>query len=190
MKQPLPIKSSESSETGIEKQIVEAVTDAIRKSDDKIVEIRPANGSSGRGRFPLLLLIGGAIAVGYWLRKSENPTEKLRSAASGTADRTKQMTEQAAETIQENGETVSERVEEKSQEVGERVQQTGETVGERVEEGSQRAGEEVQQTGENAAERTEQASESAAETTEQAGENAAEKADESGSDSSDGSSNS
>lgn len=129
--------SSKSSETNMDEQVQEAVTDAIKGSNDKIVEIRPANESKGRWKFLLMLI--GALAVSYWLRKSQKSTDKLQSVASETADQTKKVTEQAAETIQKGGETMAER----------------------VEEGSQKASEQVQQTGENAAEKTEQAGETA-----------------------------
>ena len=171
--------SSGSSGTKMDERVQEAVIDAIKNSDDKIVEIRPANKSKGRGKSLLLLLIGSVLAVGYWLRKSKEPTDNLQSAASETADRTKKVTKQAAEAIQKGGETMAERVEEKSQKAGEQIEQTGERMAERVEEESQKAGEQIEQTGENAAEKTEQASEKAAE-----------KADEGGSNSSDSSSTS
>ena len=164
---------SESSDIDANEQVIDAVTDVIKNSNDKVVEIRPANESKGGGKFPLMLLVGTALAVGYWLRKSQDPAEELQGVASETADRTRDMTTQAAETIQESGETVAERVEEGSQKVGERFEQTGESAAERVEEESQKAGEEIEQTGESTAEKTEQA-----------GEKAAEKADESGDDSS------
>lgn len=183
LKRPTLSRSSESSQTEPDEQIEEAVTDAIRTSNDKVVEIRPANESKGRGRRLLMLLAGGALAVGYWLRRSENPTKTIQSAASKTATRTEEASTRAAETIQTGGGTMAARVEEKSEEAGERVQEGGETMADRVEEGSQKAGEQVEQTGESAAEKTEQA-----------GEQAGEKADESGSgssgDSSGGSSNS
>ena len=163
MKRPTLKGSSESSGTDMNEQVQEAVIDVIKNSDDKIVEIRPANNSKGQGKFSLMLLIGSVLAIGYWLRKSQEPTAKLQSAASETADRTKKVTEQAAETIQKGGETMAERVEEKSQKAGEEVQQTGESMAERVEEESQKAGEQVEQTGENTAEKTEQASEEVAE---------------------------
>lgn len=173
MKRPTLERLSESSEIDVNEQVLEAVTDAIKNSNDKVIEIRPANQSKGRGKFPLMLLVGSALAVGYWLRQSQDPAEELQGVAGETADRTRDVTTQAAETIQEGGETVAERVEEGSQKVGERFQQTGESAAERVEEESQKAGEQVEQTGENTAEKTERT-----------GEKAAEKADESGDDSS------
>lgn len=142
----------------MDNQVQEAVTEAIRDSDDKVVEIRPANESKGLGKFPMMLLVGGALAISYWLRKSGSPSETLQGAASQTADRTKDVTEQAAETIQEGGETVAER----------------------VEEGSEMASEQIEQTGEQAAEKTEEAGEKASEKAEAA----EEKAEEAGSDSS------
>ena len=171
MKRPTLKGSSESSGTDKDERVQEAVIDAIKNSDDKIIEIRPANKSKGRGKFSLMLLIGSVLAVGYWLQKSQEPTDKLQSAADETADRTKKMTKQAAETIQKGGETMAERVEEKSQKAGEQVEQTGENTAERVEEESQKAGEQVEQTGENTAEKTEQASEKVAEKADEGGSN-------------------
>lgn len=140
MKRPKLRGTAESTETDMD-QIKEAVIEAIKESNDKTVEIRPANESKGRGMSWLLLLIGGAVGLSYWLRKSQNPTEMLQRTTSETADRAKQVTEQAGETIQEGGETMADR----------------------VEEGSQKAGEQIQETGENAAEKTEEAGEMAAE---------------------------
>lgn len=179
LKRPTLSRSSKTSQTETDEQIQEAVTDAIRTSNDKVVEIRPANESKSGGRRLLMMLTAGALAVGYWLRRSENPARALRKAASQTAGRTEQASTKAAETIQKEGGTLAARVEEKSQKAGERVQEGGETMADRVEEKSQKAGEQVEETGENAAEKTERA-----------GKKAAEKAEESGSGSSDGSSSS
>lgn len=190
MKRPTLGGSTGSSKTTMDEQIEEAVVDAIKNSNDKIIEIRPANESNGRGTFPLLLLIGGALAASYWLRKAQDPTEEFQSTASQTADRTKNVTKQAAETIREGGETIAERIEETSQKAGEQIQQTGESTAQRVEEESNKAGEQVQQTGEETAEKAEETGEKAAEKTEETGEKAAEKTDESDSDSSGDSSSS
>lgn len=131
----------------MDEQIQEAVTDAITESNDKTVEIKPANDSSGGGMLSRLLLLAGAFAAGYWLRKSQKPTEKLESAMSETADRTKQMTEQAAETIQEGGETMAESVEQKSEKAGQKVEQTAETAAETTEQAGETAAEKAQESG-------------------------------------------
>ncbi|WP_459808253.1 hypothetical protein [Halopiger thermotolerans] len=136
-----------SSENEMDEQIQEAVVDAITESNDKTVEIKPANESSGRKMLPLLLLIGGAFAAGYFLRKSQKPKQKFQSVASETADRTKQMTEQAADTIQEGGETVANRVEEGSQKAGEQVQQTAESAAEKTEQAGEKAAEKADESG-------------------------------------------
>lgn len=149
--------SSESKDTTTNDEFKEAVMEAIKESDDKTVEIRPADKSKGWGLSKLLLLVGGAVGLSYWMRKSQNPTETLQKAASQTADRTKEVTEQAGETIEEGGETVADR----------------------VEEGSAKAGEQVQKTGEEAADKTEEAGEKAADKAEEASEKADEKMDES-----------
>ncbi|WP_226041982.1 hypothetical protein [Natrinema sp. DC36] len=147
MKRSLLSGSLGSSETDIDEQVQEAVVDTIRESNDKTVEIKPANESSGRKMLPLLVLIGGAFAAGYWLRKSQKATQKLQSVASETADRTKQMTEQAADTIQEGGETMADRVEEGSQKAGEQVQQTGESAAEKTEQAGEKAAEKADESG-------------------------------------------
>lgn len=141
MKRALFGESSASSEPDMNEELQQAVSDVITESNEKTVEIKPADESKTRSYFWLIALIGGVIVVGYWLRTSQKPAETLQSAASETADRTKEMTERAADTIEEGGETMAERVEEESQ----------------------KAGEQVQETGENAAEKTEQAGETAAE---------------------------
>lgn len=131
----------------MDNQLQEAVTEAIKESNDKTVEIRPTDKSSGRGLFRMLLLVGGALAVSYWLRKSEDPSEVIQGAASETADRTQEVTEQAAQTIQEGGETVAERVEEESERAGEQVQQKGEEAAETTEEAGETAAEKAEETG-------------------------------------------
>ncbi len=166
LQHPTRSRSSESSESEMDAQIREEVRDAIAESN---VEIKPANESGGRGKLALIALIGGVIAIGYWLRKSQQPTKMLQSAASEIADRTKHVTEQTADTIQEGGETVTERVEEGSEKASEQVEQTSETVAERIEERSEKASETVEQTGETVAEEAEEAGEKAAKKTNKSG---------------------
>ncbi len=145
MKAPLIGEQSGPSETDMNEQIQKAVTDAIKESNDKTVEIKPANESKGMGTFARLSLIVGAFAAGYWLRKSQKPTEKLQSAASETADRTKEMTHQAAQTIEKGGETVSERVEEGSEKAGQQVQQKAESAAETTEQVGEKAAEKAEE---------------------------------------------
>lgn len=147
MKRSMLRGSAGSSETDMDEQIQETVVDAITESNDKTVEIKPANKSSGRKILSLLVLIGGAFVAGYWFRKSQKPTQKLQSVASETADRTKQMTEQAADTIQEGGETMADRVEEGAQKAGEQVQQTGESAAEKTEQAGEKAAEKADGSG-------------------------------------------
>lgn len=146
MKRLLLKGSSESSESDMDAQVQEAVTDAITGSNDKVVEIRPANKSKGRGKFLLILLIG-VLAVSYWLRKSQKSTDKLQDVASETANQTKNVTQQAAETIQKGGETMADRVEETSQKASEQVQQTGETAAEKTEQAGENAAEKAGESG-------------------------------------------
>jgi len=127
-------------------QIQEAVTDAIRGSSDKVIEIRPANTSKG-GKFPLILLLGGVLAAAYWLRKSQNPAEKVKNLANEVGGRTEQVTEQAAQTIEESGETVADRVEEGSKKASEEVEKTGEDAAEQAEKAGEKASEKAQQSG-------------------------------------------
>lgn len=77
--------SSATSETGINEKFRRAVTDGITGSNDKPVELKPANESKGRSHFRLIALLGGVIAIGYWLRSSQKPTETLQSGASEPA---------------------------------------------------------------------------------------------------------
>lgn len=174
----------------MDKQIQDAVTKAITESNDKTVEIRPAKKSKRRRKFPLMLLFGGALALIYWLRKSQKPTEKLESAASKTADQTKNVTERAAETIQEAGETLAEEIEEGSQKVSEQLQQKGENTAEKTEEAGETMAEDIKEESQKAGEQLQQKGESAAEKTEEAGEKASSKVDESADSSSDSSSDS
>ena len=48
----------------MDEQIADAVADAI-KSNDKTIEIGPADQSKGLGLSRLLLLVGGAIGLSY-----------------------------------------------------------------------------------------------------------------------------
>lgn len=186
MKTPLRKRSSQSEQAELDEKIRDAVTDVIRESTDKTVEIRPADGSNGRKRFTRLLFVGAVLAVVYWLRTSERPGEKVQRAASGVADWTRRRTGTAAETIQRGGETVSERVEEESQRAGDRIQQTGESVAERTEQAGETAAERVEQGSEKAEEQVQQTAEGVVEKTERI----AESTDESGGSSSEGSSSS
>lgn len=129
-----------SSKSNADEQLSEAVIDAI-KSGDKTIEIRPTSRDRSKGLRVrrLLLFLGVAIGVSYWLQKSQRSTDVLENATSKTADRTKQMTKQAAQTIKGGGETVAERVDEESQKAGEKV----ETVGEKAAEKTERTGEGV-----------------------------------------------
>ena len=118
----------------MERELIDTLKEVITESNDKTIEIRPANNSNGLGKLWLLAFIGGAIAGGYWLGKSQRSTDKLQSVANETADRTKRVTDQVANKIQEGGETVAERVEEGSEHASEKVQETGEEVAEGAEE--------------------------------------------------------
>ena len=140
-------RPSESGETEMDARVQEAVTDAITESNDKTIEIRPANESGGRGPLALLALVGVVVAVGYWLRTSRQSSDTLQSVANETADRTKQVTEEAADTIQQGGETVAEQVEEGSQKAGEQVQQTGEKAAEEAEKAGETATEKADESG-------------------------------------------
>lgn len=133
-----------------ENHISETLSEAL-SSNDKIIEIRPANRSTGMGLKRLMLLGAAAVGFAYWLRNSQKPDELIDNVKEGTANRT----HQAAEKIQKGTETASER----------------------IEEGSERASEAVHEAGEKASERTEKAGEKAAERTEKAGAKAEEGTD-------------
>lgn len=160
MKRPTLSTSSKSSKSSMNEEVQQAVADVIKESDDKTVEIKPANQSKGISRtFLMALLIGGAIAVGYWLKKSEKPSEKLQETVSKTADRTKKMTEQTADNVQQSGETLADRVEEESEKAGEKVQKAGEKTAEKTEKVSEKAAEKTEEAGEKAEEAGEKAEE-------------------------------
>jgi len=170
MKIPMPKGTSESSERFESDRVEEAVIEAIKESNDKTIEIRPADKSKGRGISRVLLFVGAAIGLSYWMRKSQKPKEIFRRAKNKTAGRTEEISEQAADRTEEMSERAANRTEEMSEQAAETIQEGGEAVAERVEEGSQEAGKELQMKGEEAAEATEKA-----------GEEAAKKADEDGS---------
>ncbi|WP_418283748.1 hypothetical protein [Halorubrum sp. DTA46] len=136
--------------SSIDDQITEALVEAL-SANDKVIEIRPAKRSKGRGLKGLLLLGAAAIAFAYWVQNAQKSDDFIESVKEGTADRV----HQAAETIEEGSETASERIEAGS---------------ERASEAVQGAGDAVQEAGEKAAERTEEAGEKAAERTEEAAE--------------------
>jgi len=148
--------------TELDERLLDAVTEAITESNDKVVEIRPAERSGGGGRFPLALLFAGALVAVYWLRSAENSSEAVRTATHGIADRTELVSERTAERIQAGGETLADRVEERSQRVGETIEEKSRRAGETIEEKSQKAGEAVEEGGETAAERATAAGEEAA----------------------------
>lgn len=133
VKSPIFRDSSASSASDADDQITDAVIDTIEGSNDKVIEIRPVKRSSVSKRVPALLLIGSAVGALFWWRKSETPSETVQSVASKTAQRTKQVTERAAEALEGGGETVAEEVEEGSQKASEQVEQIGEEVAETTE---------------------------------------------------------
>lgn len=149
MKRPTLKASARSTESDMNEQIADAVTDAI-KSNDKTIEIRPAKRSKGMGLSRLLLVVGGAIVLGYWLQKSQRPAEMIREATSTIAERTKLATEQTAEKIEEGGEEVADRIEEESEEVGETVVKAGEQTSEKTEEVGEKAAEKAEEAEEKA----------------------------------------
>ncbi|WP_224449088.1 hypothetical protein [Haloprofundus salilacus] len=154
----------------MDEEIQQAVVDVIKGSNNKTVEIRPADESKGFATIPRMLLIGGALAVGYWMAKSKNATKDLKSMMSKTADRTEKMSKRTAETIKKSGETAAERVEKESQRTGEQVQKMGEKAAEKTQKASEQAAEKTEKAGEKTAEKTEKAGEKAAEKTEEASE--------------------
>lgn len=150
MKAPSLTDLSGESETSANDQVIQEIIDAI-SSNDKTVEIRPAEKSGGMGLTRLLLVVAGAVGIAYWMRNSQKPDELLKTAK----EETSRMSEQAAETIEEGSETASDRIEAKAGKASEAVEGASSTV---------------EEAGETAAERTEKVGETAAERTEEAGE--------------------
>ena len=141
--------SSGISGADMDEQLLNAVTEAITGSNDKVVEIRPARQSDGGGRrLPLLVLLAGMVAVAYWLRAADDSPEALRTATHEIADRTELVSERTAERIQAGGETLADRVEEGSQKASEAVEEKSQKAGEAVEEGGERAAERAATAGE------------------------------------------
>jgi len=136
-------------ESNRDAQITKAIVNAI-SSNDKVVEIRPAERSKGMGLTRLLLFGAGAVALAYWVQNSQKPDDLIGSVKEKATD----QTHQAAEKIEAGSENASERIKDGS-----------ESASERIEEGSERAGEAVQEAGETVADRTEEAGEKAAEET-------------------------
>lgn len=168
MKRPTLKELSQSTDSGMDEQIADAITDAI-KSNEKTIEIRPANQSRGSRLSRLLLLVVGAIGLSYWLQKSQRPGKMVRETTSKISDRAKRATDQTAEKIEEGGEEVAHRIEEGSEKAGEKVEQTGKQASEKTEEGSEKAGEKVEEVGEQTSKKTEEAGEKAAKKAEKSG---------------------
>lgn len=127
MKLPLLGGTSRSTTTDANEQIEAALIEAIRESDDKTIEIRPANRSKGGRVLRVLVVVAAALGLSYWLHKSQKPTELIRGA-SETADRS------GAETIKEGSDAVAEDIEEGSRKAGEEIEQTGDEVADATEE--------------------------------------------------------
>jgi uncharacterized protein YjbJ (UPF0337 family) len=126
-------------------QIQEAVIDKVRNSDDRVIEIRPVDESRGRRKVPLTVIVGGALALTYWLQKSRRPTETLKDAVSGAADRTKRAT--TARSVERGGEAATQHVEGESERASGTVEQFGTEAAERTGE----AADQTETAGEEAA---------------------------------------
>jgi len=111
-------------------------------SNDKVIEIRPANQSSGMGLSRLLLLGVAAIGVAYWVQNSQKPKEIIGNVKEETASRT----QEAAETIEKGSETASQRIEAGSDRAGDAVEEAGETVADRTEEAGEKAADEAEKS--------------------------------------------
>lgn len=138
MKRPSLADQFGEDESSTDDQLTNAIVEAL-SANDKVIEIRPANQSSGMGLRRLLVLAAGAIGVAYWARTSQKPDDLVRSVKEKTANRT----HQAAESIEEGSETASKRIEAGSERAGEAVQEAGEKVAERTEEAGERASDEA-----------------------------------------------
>jgi len=141
MKRPTLKAQSGNPESSADEQLATAIADAL-SSNDKVVEIRPANRSTGIGLTRLALIVAGAVGLAYWMRTSQKPDELIESAKSKTARRTSDATHRAAETIQEGSETAADRIEAGSQRAGETIEDVGETAADRTESVGEAAAEE------------------------------------------------
>lgn len=147
MQQQITMKASSlkdqigDSESSGDNKITKAIDDAL-SSNDKVIEIRPAEKSSGMGLGRFLLLGASAVGLAYWVRNSQKPDELIGSVKEKTADRT----HEAAQTIEEGSETASERIEESSEQAGKAVQDAGETVADHTEEAGEKASEESEES--------------------------------------------
>jgi len=156
MKRPTLSDRFGESESSVDDHVSETVAEAL-SSDDKIIEIRPSQSSSGMGLRRLLLLGAVAIGLAYWARSSQKPDQLIESVKEETASRT----HRAAETIEKGSQTASERIESGSERASETVYEAGEKAAERTEEAGEKAAERTEEAGEKAAERTEEVSEEA-----------------------------
>jgi len=128
-------------------QIQEAVIDKIKTSDDRVIEIRPVDKSKGRRKFPLMVIIGGALALSYWLQKSRPPTETLQNAVSEAADRTKKATEKTAGTIEEGSEQASDTVEQFGKEAADKTERAGKEAADKAEKAGEKASDKADESG-------------------------------------------
>lgn len=147
-------------DSSVEEQMAEMIVEAL-SSNDKVIEIRPAERTKKMGLKRLLLLGAAVIAFAYWAQnsqKSDDLIESVKEKATG-------QVHEAAESIEEGSEAASERIEAGSKRAGDAVQEAGDAV---------------QEASEKAAEKTEEAGEEAADQTEEAGETAADRVDEVG----------
>lgn len=137
--------TEQSGDPNVDDRLTDALVDAIA-SNDKVIEVRPAEQSRGPGLAGLLVLAVGAAGLAYWVLNSRTSDDLLETAKEETADRTRRATEGAAEAIDEGSETAADRIEAGSQRAGDAVEEAGETAADRTEEAGDAAADEADDT--------------------------------------------
>lgn len=132
MKRPTLTDRPGDSEPSTDDQLTDALVDAIA-SNDRTIEIRPANGSRGPGLGRLLVLAASAVGLAYLALKTRTSDDLLETAREETVHRTRRASEQAAETMEEGTETAADRIEAGSRRAGDAVEGAGETAADRTE---------------------------------------------------------
>lgn len=163
-------KRSESEGSSLESELRRIVKEGVAEAhDDGVSHGSSGRGGSGGSTLPLLFVAGalGVAALLLWRRsdsmqsgESAGIVERVRTTTEQAAERTGEMSGQAAQRVDESGETVAERTKELSEEAAQRVAEGGETVAERTDEASEEAADRVQEGGEEASSRMEDAAES------------------------------
>lgn len=143
--------------SSLEAEIRSIVKDAIHEAHEEGVHGASSDSSSGRSILPLLLFVGTTVAVAYLLRsRSESMgetvdqmTERVQQVAETTAERTDEMSGEAADRVQESGQTMAERTEQMSGQAAQSVDESGTGVASRIEQGGQEAADKMDEAAES-----------------------------------------